>query len=91
MKRHGTYYLYMVRCRDGTYYTGSTNDLAKRIAAHNAGRGAKYVRGRGPVRLVYARAHRDARSALRAEHALKMLTRKAKKALIAKAHHKEGA
>ena len=82
MKRRGAYYVYLVRCRDGTYYTGSTNDLAKRLKLHNAGRGAKYVRGRGPVRLVYVQAHRDARSALRAECRVKRLTRNAKEALV---------
>ena len=82
-RRRGAYYVYLVRCRDGTYYAGATNDLQQRLMAHNAGRGAKYVRGRRPVRLVYVSAHRDYQSALRAEHALKTLTRKAKKALVA--------
>ena len=43
------YYVYLLRCADGTLYTGFTNDLARRLAAHNAGRGAKYTRGRRPV------------------------------------------
>lgn len=47
------YYVYLLRCADGTLYTGFTNDLARRLAAHNAGRGAKYTRGRRPVELVY--------------------------------------
>ena len=46
-------YTYVVRCSDGTYYTGWTNDLDKRIRAHNEGKGAKYTRSRGPVELVY--------------------------------------
>ena len=45
--------VYVVRCRDGTLYTGVTNDLERRVAAHNAGRGARYTRARGPVALVY--------------------------------------
>ncbi len=48
------YYVYMVRCADQTLYTGWTNDLARRLAAHNSGRGAKYTRSRRPVQLVYA-------------------------------------
>ena len=49
----GTYWAYMVECKYGTYYAGWTNDLKKRIAAHNNGTGAKYLRGKGPVKLVY--------------------------------------
>ena len=47
------YYVYLLRCADGTLYTGFTNDLARRLAAHNAGKGAKYTRSRLPVDLVY--------------------------------------
>ena len=71
----------MVACADGTYYTGSTNDLARRLRAHNAGTGAKYLRGRRPVRLVYLRPCQDARHALRAEWALKQRTHVEKGAL----------
>ncbi len=46
--------LYILECADGTYYTGITNDLAKRLAAHEAGQGAKYTRGRGPLKVVYS-------------------------------------
>lgn len=53
--RHGKYFVYMVRCADGTYYTGSTNDFGNRIKLHNAGNGAKYLRGKEPVQLVYAK------------------------------------
>ncbi|MBI3317876.1 MAG: GIY-YIG nuclease family protein, partial [Candidatus Omnitrophica bacterium] len=48
--RHGAYAVYMVRCTDGTYYTGLTNNLEARIKLHNAGNGAKYLRGKGPVK-----------------------------------------
>ena len=47
-------WVYMLECGDGSLYTGWTNDLARRLAAHQSGRGAKYTRGRAPVRLVYA-------------------------------------
>ena len=82
VRRQGRYHVYIVRCKDGTFYTGATNDLDKRLASHNAGNGAKYVRGRGPVRVVYAKAYRDYTRALQAERALKQLTRTQKAALI---------
>ena len=46
-------YTYILKCKDGSLYTGWTNDLEQRVAAHNTGKGAKYTRGRGPVQLVY--------------------------------------
>ena len=61
------YYVYLLRCADGTLYTGFTNDLARRLAAHNAGRGAKYTRGRRPVELVYWESFSNKSSALRRE------------------------
>lgn len=82
MRRRGRYCVYLVQCRDGTYYAGSTNDLERRLKLHNAGNGAKYVRGRGPVRVVYVKACRDYQSALRAESALKQHTRKQKEELV---------
>ena len=77
-----TAYAYMLECADGTLYTGWTNDLEKRLAAHNAGQGAKYTRGRGPVRLRYYEAFNDKEAALQREAALKRLPRSAKMALI---------
>lgn len=77
-----TAYAYMLECADGTLYTGWTNDLEKRLAAHNAGQGAKYTRGRAPVRLRYYEAFPDKEAALRREAALKRLPRRAKMALI---------
>jgi putative endonuclease len=75
------WFVYMVRCRDGSLYTGITTDLDKRVAAHSAGRGARYTRARRPVTLVYSRRVRDKSSALRTEHRLKQLTRAEKLAL----------
>lgn len=75
-------YTYVVRCSDGTLYTGWTNDLPKRIAAHNAGKGAKYTRSRLPVVLVYAECHADKISAMRREYRIKRMTRAEKDALI---------
>ena len=76
------YFVYLLRCADGTLYTGFTNDLARRLAAHNAGRGAKYTRGRRPVELVYWESFSNKSSALRRECAIKRLSRAEKLSLI---------
>lgn len=81
-RRQGTFHVYIVACTDGTYYTGSTGDLKKRIELHNQGRGAKYLRGKRPVELVYARAYRYYKLAVTAERKIKTFTRKQKEALI---------
>lgn len=75
-------YVYIVRCADQTLYTGWTNDLARRVAAHNSGRGAKYTRSRRPVELVYAEVCQDKRSALRREWQIKRLRTEQKRLLI---------
>lgn len=77
-----TYWVYILRCADGTLYTGCTNDLFRRLAAHNAGKGAKYTRSRRPVELVYREEVPDKSAALRREAAIKGLSRKEKLALI---------
>lgn len=77
------YILYILRCGDGTLYTGITNDLRRRLAAHRSGRGAKYTRGRGPLTLVYRETCPDRSAALRREREVKALPRKAKEDLIA--------
>lgn len=77
-----TYWVYILRCADGTLYTGCTNDLSRRLAAHNAGKGAKYTRSRRPVELVYREEAPDKSAALRREAAIKGLSRKEKLALI---------
>lgn len=76
------YYVYLLRCADGTLYTGFTNDLARRLATHNAGRGAKYTRGRRPVELVYWESFSNKSSALCREYAIKQLPRRQKLTLI---------
>jgi putative endonuclease len=73
--------VYLLRCADDTLYCGITNDLPGRLAAHHAGRGAKYTRGRGPLVVVATRRCRDKRLALRIEHAVKKLRRREKLAL----------
>ncbi|MCR5718225.1 MAG: GIY-YIG nuclease family protein [Oscillospiraceae bacterium] len=75
-------YTYMLRCADGTLYTGWTNDPKKRLAAHNAGKGAKYTRTRLPVTMVYAESHEDKREAMRREYQIKHLSRMEKLKLL---------
>ena len=77
-----TAYAYIVECADGTLYSGWTNDLEKRVAAHNAGQGAKYTRSRRPVTLRYYEEFEDKGEALRREAALKKLSRAEKQVLI---------
>jgi putative endonuclease len=76
--------VYLVRCRDGSLYTGVTTDPERRLAEHNAGRGAAYTRSRLPVRMVYGESVRDLADALRREHAIRQLTRLEKEALAAR-------
>ena len=82
MTRRGVYHVYIVECADRTYYTGYTNNLEARLKLHNSGNGAKYLQGKGPVRLVYAKAYGYYKNALRAESYLKRQTRKYKEELI---------
>lgn len=74
-------YTYIVQCSDGTLYTGWTNDLNKRIKAHNNGKGAKYTRSRLPVELVYAKGHATKEEAMKDEYRIKQLPRKRKQEL----------
>lgn len=76
------YTVYILRCGDGTLYTGCTNDLPRRLKTHQSGKGAKYTRARLPVELVYQEPAEDHSQALRREAAIKGLTRAEKLALI---------
>jgi len=73
---------YLLRCADNTYYCGISNDLEKRLTAHNAGEGAKYTRGRIPVSVVYRESCADKSAALKREMQIKRLPRSAKEALF---------
>ena len=75
-------YVYILECSDGTLYTGWTNNLDKRIEQHCNGTGAKYTRGRGPVRLVYHEEFNDKRDAMRREYEIKRYSRINKLKLI---------
>ena len=77
------YYVYILECADGTLYTGSTPDIPKRLNLHNSGKGAKYTRGRLPVKLVYQEECTDKSAALKREIAIQKLRRDAKERLIA--------
>ncbi len=76
------FYCYLLECADGTYYTGWTTDPARRLAQHNAGRGARYTRSRRPVRLVYLETLPDRISAMKRERAIKSLSHQEKAALV---------
>lgn len=76
-------YTYLLRCSDDTLYCGWTNDLQKRLANHNAGKGAKYTRSRTPVALVYYEIFETKQEAMKREAAIKKLSRKEKLVLIA--------
>ena len=77
-----SWYVYMVRCRDHTLYTGCAVDVERRVQVHNAGKGAKYTRSRLPVELVWQEPCADRTEALRREYAVKQLTRAQKEALL---------
>jgi len=74
--------VYLLRCADGSLYTGITNDLGGRLAAHQSGRGARYTRGRGPFALVHSEPAANRSAALRREHELKRLRRGEKLAFL---------
>ena len=76
------WFLYILRCKDGSLYTGITTDVAKRLEAHRSGKGAKYTRGRGPLELLYQEECGTHSQALKREYAVKNLTRQEKEQLI---------
>jgi len=75
-------YVYVLRCGDGSLYTGWTNDLKQRLAAHQSGKGAKYTRGRLPIEMVYFEEMPDKSAALKRENELKKLKKTEKELLI---------
>jgi putative endonuclease len=76
------HFVYIVRCADGTFYTGYARDPEKRAKVHNAGKGAKYTSTRRPVRLIYSEPCESRSAALKREYELKCLTRSEKAALV---------
>jgi putative endonuclease len=79
---NNSWYIYIVICKDNSLYTGITTDIDKRIATHNSGKGAKYTRGRGPVKLVYSEKHLGKSEASKREAQIKRLSRTEKLELI---------
>ncbi|HEX9572743.1 MAG TPA: GIY-YIG nuclease family protein [Myxococcales bacterium] len=77
-----SWYVYLLRCGDGSLYAGATTDVESRLAAHSKGKGARYTRGRGPLSLVFCEPHLDRAAALRRERELKRLRRADKLALL---------
>ena len=77
-----SWFVYMLRCRDNSLYTGYTNDVKRRETVHNTGKGAKYTKSRLPVTLVYWEAFEEKSDALKRECAIKQLTKAEKEALI---------
>ena len=77
-----SWYVYMLRCRDGSLYTGYTDDVSRRLAVHQSGKGAKYTRSRLPVELVYQEEFSDKSAALKREIAIKKLRKSQKEAMI---------
>lgn len=77
------HHVYILRCSDGTYYTGQTTNVDKRVLAHNRGAGARYTRGRGPLQLVYCIAVPSLREAFILERKIKRMPRAGKERLIA--------
>lgn len=75
------FFCYILECADGTFYTGWTTDPARREKQHNAGRGARYTRAHGPVRLVYIEEQADRASAMKREIAIKKLSHAQKRKL----------
>ena len=82
MQMESIWYLYILRCKDDTLYTGITTDVEKRLEAHRSGRGAKYTRGRAPLELVYRETCGSHSDALKREHQIKALSREDKQKLI---------
>ena len=82
MDKEKEWVLYILRCGDGSLYTGITDDLVRRLEAHRSGKGAKYTRGRSPLELVYQEACPDHSAALKRECAVKKLSREKKFTLI---------
>ncbi|MGM0899385.1 MAG: GIY-YIG nuclease family protein [Bacillota bacterium] len=84
METSNKHYFYVLECGDGSYYAGYTNDLLKRIAKHESGKGAKYTRSRGPLTLLYSESFDTKPEAMRAEYAFKQLSKAEKIAYIRK-------
>jgi putative endonuclease len=77
-----SHHVYVLECADGTFYTGYTTDVERRVAEHDAGEGAKYTRGRTPVEVVHRESFEDRSAAMAREHEIKQLSRAEKERLV---------
>ena len=82
IRRSGQFFVYILECSDGSFYTGYTNHLQKRVALHNKGGGSKYVKTRLPANLVFFKSYRYYKLAILEERRIKTLTRKQKESLV---------
>ncbi len=82
MQRHSQYYVYIIRDKNGSFYTGYTSNLQKRLAQHERGAGSKYLKGRQPFELVFVKEYKYYKNALHAERKIKSYTRERKSSLI---------
>lgn len=76
------HYVYVLECADGSFYTGYTTDVARRVEEHETGEGAKYTRGRTPVKLVHVERYDSRSAAMQREHEIKQLRRREKERLV---------
>jgi putative endonuclease len=83
----GVWFTYIVECSDKTLYTGTTNNLDERISKHNEGTGAKYTRGRGPVKILYSHSFESRSEACKHEYELKQLSKTAKVDIVQSTHN----
>jgi putative endonuclease len=81
-QRRGAFHVYMLECKDGSYYTGYTNDLERRIALHNKGGGSKYVKTRLPAKLVFCKPYKYFKLAILEERRMKKLSRDQKELIV---------
>ncbi len=82
IKRRSQFHVYILECSDGSYYTGYTSDLEKRVVLHNKGGGSKYVKTRLPAKLVYSKLYKYYKLAILEERRIKLLTRKQKEKIV---------
>jgi putative endonuclease len=82
VNKNGNHFVYILECSDGTYYTGYTNEISQRLRKHEEGKGAKYTRGRGPLKLVFQQSFQTKQEAMRMEFAVKKLSRAEKERII---------
>jgi len=82
IKRKDSYFVYMIKCANGFFYTGFTNNITRRVKEHREGRGAKYLRGKGPLVLIYKKKYTYFKNAFKEERRIKRLSKPQKQKLV---------